>query len=480
MYTLINHTVSLIQRLHLTNERVLVFMPGYEHCERILRCVQSRYNVVCLHGGMTDDAIAKTRDIMSDPSIPVICCTTNMSETAVTFPGISVVIDSGMRSTIRNGNQLVQEWCDRGSMIQRAGRTGRTCPGTVYRLMIPEHFESMPLHKPSDHNYDPIVLYLLSKKKIDPVEVLGEKAMPTINKIRDMNITPDMYGFLFRCGLEIEQGVLLYRFMNQNTQYPDALIALMVLCLSIISMYQTKPMSWVYIGPEVAPKHRRQIWFTIRQEFCVRNDLLATVVRIVSWVFAQKNPKKSAGEFSLNFRSLRETRALYERVMKTCIPSIRNPCDLFRPGLWDDWGWKIQRFLFNNQPDADIMFIFDVMNDPQINENELGVFLGRGLTDLFRYHAFDYLPPDYKRKHQAVRLVANGRDIVLWTLPPDDYRNIPQTLITSIMGVRSGFRQKSVWKSEFCSVVDEIRNEVAFRPNMCGMQDAMSDFVSRI
>jgi len=477
MYALIDHTTSLIHRLDLREDRVLVFLPGHEYCNRLQRFIQSHHNTVCLHGGMSDDDINKTREIMSDPSIPVICCTTNMSETAITFPGISVVIDSGLRSVVSNGNQLEQEWCDRGSMIQRAGRTGRTRPGTVYRLMSREHFESMPLHKPPDHNYDPIVLYLLTKK-IHPVEVLGDKATPTMDKIQHMGITPDMYRYLFRCGMEIEQGVFMYRFMDHNAGCSDELVALMVLCMAIISMYQTRPMSWVYIPPDNTAKQRHAVWDSIRNRFCVRDDLLATIVQIVSWIFSQKDPKKSATKSSLNFRSLRETRVLYERVMKTCLPSVRHPCSLLHPGLWKDWGWKIRRFLYTNQPDSDIRFILCAMNDA-LTENDRD-FNGRGLVHPCRYLWMleERPPPDSHRIVCLVNTSGNFQETVLWTLAPNDYRDNQQTLCDSIMQRVLVFREKENWKKVFEDVVREIREEVAFRPNMCGMEDAMSDFLS--
>ena len=64
---------------------------------------------------------------------------TNVAETSLTIPGITIVIDSGMARIARFDpkrgiNTLFAEPISVSSADQRAGRAGRTAPGTCIRL----------------------------------------------------------------------------------------------------------------------------------------------------------------------------------------------------------------------------------------------------------------------------------------------------------------------------------------------------------
>ena len=69
-----------------------------------------------------------------------IILATNIAETSLTIPGVSVVIDWCVRNTCKYDTDrriecLQHVWCSKASAKQRMGRTGRTCEGTVYRLV---------------------------------------------------------------------------------------------------------------------------------------------------------------------------------------------------------------------------------------------------------------------------------------------------------------------------------------------------------
>ena len=126
---------------------VLIFMPGayeirrtIETCRRCLRPEDGPISFFPLHASLPvaeQDAATGTC-----PHRKVIV-STNVAETSLTIEGVHHVIDSGRvrmhRFDVRRGlNVLLVESVSRASADQRAGRAGRTAPGTCVRLWSAE------------------------------------------------------------------------------------------------------------------------------------------------------------------------------------------------------------------------------------------------------------------------------------------------------------------------------------------------------
>ncbi len=125
----------------------LVFMPGAFEIDRTVDAVRAALrgvpgggavDVVPLHGSMPPDR----QDQAVAPPAPgrrKVIVATNVAETSITIPGVRMVVDSGLarvfRVDPRRGlNVLRTEPVSRASADQRAGRAGRTAPGTCVRL----------------------------------------------------------------------------------------------------------------------------------------------------------------------------------------------------------------------------------------------------------------------------------------------------------------------------------------------------------
>ncbi len=120
---------------------VLVFMPGAYEIARTIEAVRARPEskgrlFLPLHGELSprdqDAAVARH-------GRPKVVVSTNVAETSLTIDGVRLVIDSGLaripRHDPRRGiNTLLVEKISRASADQRAGRAGRTAPGTCVRL----------------------------------------------------------------------------------------------------------------------------------------------------------------------------------------------------------------------------------------------------------------------------------------------------------------------------------------------------------
>ncbi len=125
----------------------LVFMPGGYEIDRTIDAVRAQlrgvpggaaFDVVGLHGSMPPDR----QDAAVAPAARgrrKVIVATNVAETSITIPGIRMVVDSGLARSFRVDprrglNTLRVEPVSRASADQRAGRAGRTAPGTCVRL----------------------------------------------------------------------------------------------------------------------------------------------------------------------------------------------------------------------------------------------------------------------------------------------------------------------------------------------------------
>ena len=133
---------ALGQLLPSTRGNVLCFLPGAREigatiaaCEPIAR--SQDVTLVPLHGSL--DAGEQDAALTPDTARRRIIIATNIAETSLTVPGVSVVIDSGLQKVARYDadraiDSLTTERITLDSADQRAGRAARLGPGTVRRL----------------------------------------------------------------------------------------------------------------------------------------------------------------------------------------------------------------------------------------------------------------------------------------------------------------------------------------------------------
>ena len=130
---------------------VLVFMPGAYEIARTVEAIRGKkcareFAVLPLHGELR----ANEQDAaVSDVGQRKVVVATNVAETSITIDGIRVVIDSGLariaRYDPRRGiDTLLIERISQASAAQRAGRGGRTAPGTCLRLWTEKEHAARP------------------------------------------------------------------------------------------------------------------------------------------------------------------------------------------------------------------------------------------------------------------------------------------------------------------------------------------------
>jgi hypothetical protein len=90
-----------------------------------------------------------------------VILTTNASESSITVSDVDTIICCGMHKSMEyssklHRSQLRNTWISKASATQRAGRTGRVRPGTVYRLYPSSLYQKFVEHETSEIHRTPL------------------------------------------------------------------------------------------------------------------------------------------------------------------------------------------------------------------------------------------------------------------------------------------------------------------------------------
>ena len=154
---LLSKIESTIQRVlsNRVNGDILIFLPG----EKIIKdCMQKLYkssfarkiHIIPLYGRLAKEEQERVFDSAPLGKKKVII-STNIAETSVTIPGITVVIDSGLAklnyySPRTFTSSLIETPVSKSSCNQRKVRAGRTQEGTCYRLYPRKDYETRQMY----------------------------------------------------------------------------------------------------------------------------------------------------------------------------------------------------------------------------------------------------------------------------------------------------------------------------------------------
>lgn len=133
---------------------VLVFLPGAAEIRRAQEAcatlaAQSDLLLLPLHGELS--AAEQDRAVRPAEKRKIIL-STNVAETSVTIEGVVAVVDSGLariagHSPWSGVRRLDVSRISQAAAVQRAGRAGRTRPGSCLRLYTAQDFAARPLHE---------------------------------------------------------------------------------------------------------------------------------------------------------------------------------------------------------------------------------------------------------------------------------------------------------------------------------------------
>jgi ATP-dependent helicase HrpB len=120
---------------------VLCFLPGAREIRQTVDALaadaaRSGFDVLPLHGGLPGDEQDRA---LAPGGHPRVIVATNIAETSLTVPDVTVVVDAGLQrvsrfDAARGLDVLVTERITRDAADQRAGRAGRVSAGRAIRL----------------------------------------------------------------------------------------------------------------------------------------------------------------------------------------------------------------------------------------------------------------------------------------------------------------------------------------------------------
>eukprot|EP00516_Mucochytrium_quahogii_P000353 CAMPEP_0203746210 /NCGR_PEP_ID=MMETSP0098-20131031/1717_1 /ASSEMBLY_ACC=CAM_ASM_000208 /TAXON_ID=96639 /ORGANISM=" , Strain NY0313808BC1" /LENGTH=1770 /DNA_ID=CAMNT_0050634215 /DNA_START=136 /DNA_END=5448 /DNA_ORIENTATION=+ len=153
--------VELVHKLiHESTSAILVFVGGmadivdlttaFDDVNEVTKFTNANtpfINVIPIHSSIPYE---EQMDAWSEPKereVKVIIAT-NSAESSLTLPDVDTVICLGIRREVEFNQEsktsgLAYRWISKASATQRAGRTGRTRPGVVYRLYTNKSWEMM-------------------------------------------------------------------------------------------------------------------------------------------------------------------------------------------------------------------------------------------------------------------------------------------------------------------------------------------------
>lgn len=163
--------IALVRAKGILGTGVLIFVSGIADIVELQSRFEGldRYEIVAIHSDIPFEEQEAALTPPEPHQVKVILAT-NAAESSVTLPNVDVVICLGthkavcykagdiLRSTLEN------TWVSKSSAIQRAGRTGRIRPGTVYRLYTKALYERFVDFEEAEIHRKPLHETVLSLK----------------------------------------------------------------------------------------------------------------------------------------------------------------------------------------------------------------------------------------------------------------------------------------------------------------------------
>ena len=187
-----DRTVSLVRKALRGHQHgdVLAFLPGAAEIRRAAAALEGAVSVeVCpLYGDLAP--AAQDRAVTPGKGRKVVLAT-NIAESSLTIPGVSIVVDSGEQKISRHDpglgvDRLELTKISQRSAEQRTGRAGRTGPGFAYRAWTEAAHKLLPVDDQSEIlriDLAGVLIEVLTWSSSDPAS-FGWYESPTEGQLR--------------------------------------------------------------------------------------------------------------------------------------------------------------------------------------------------------------------------------------------------------------------------------------------------------
>lgn len=477
--------------------RILVFCASASQCQQLAECFDREFeNCVAYYGKMESESKEKVTRLFENFKKSFILFCTNALETSVTIKNVNFVFDFGKRFVCR-GKVLRMEWCDQSSMIQRAGRTGRTCDGVVVRLMSLSFFNELPEIQDVKYDFDSILLTMYKKKKTKMMKKLFsddrdiyeqfEERLRRLN-IYSYGLNPLKFDYVYRYRNEthMEDAVLLYKLYNRRYKYSPNELFFLYLTIALIISMNINNYPLFYIPKEM--RGRKQTFFrNICRVFDKprHQDELRTYVNIIFNAFIHGTSFVQL--YHLNNKFVKDVKRRFLKYWNDAITYCKiTDLNTFMTSYLNIAGEEQLSFMYHDEFETIQKFLlyyshFEIHSVPRLvgYEHAFAIHEAVPFDDIITYSV-----NRVNIKIRSVHIQHNMYDdhveerLVLWTNM--DVPSVAEYHKKDIMQYVECMNDKRYWKSEFQMTIEEIENEVAYRPGNCKMLETMTEFYSRV
>lgn len=520
---MVNHVVELLKN-YPHHHRVLVFLYTHDQCDKMaleLKSFTSSYNqgkTFALYGGM-DKQDLKTWHTFLENEKNFIVFSTNVAETSITIPNLSLIIDFGIRC-IQQNNRIIYNHCPQSNLIQRSGRTGRTCSGTVLRCMNQEDFLSRPERDHPEYNWDMIILTILLSKH-DPCQLLPNH-IPISSilqkfkfyRILDENGKLDhlLINFIVNSPLLLKNSCHLYYFLkNKHKQYlSDPQFVLYLISIAIIDQMETRMSRIYYYSYDDLKINKNKFLDKLKKNFLTKQlqDELVLYINIFLSCMLNEKPVEISNAFSFNFRFLRQISSSITKLwhfiyttptQETWQLSVRRHVvmktefDLKRKTrfqiyqLRNNYIETLRSWFFINPLTPRFYLMNDLFWRPNFivetcnciippfmnmyNNNRCILMLSYDDTDIYQW---------FDPTHQLTNIITLS--FTLYTFLPSPMNlfilNLNGNIKKAFFNLNYFRKTKELTRKKFKLVLEDIIEDVAYRPGFWKMSQSIQEFLS--
>lgn len=340
--------------LHAIKEKpgdVLVFIPSESWGDALkvsLIAPNIEVHVLSSNSGNHDIILSGNMN----PRIRRIILATNIAESSITIPGISIVIDTGLTNSLKTTSKgkgiLEIGFTSHGEMTQRKGRCGRLYDGDYYAMMSKSLYDSMlphPIIKLQAEEEQYYALKLIAAKLPADI-ILGiteRKYNGMLDYFKSIELV-DTAGDITSYGMEVLQlrinSIMLALFFVESIRLIDPVERLLfTIIAALIQAKETSPNCFFFDPAKINSirstcKEPDMIPMGVLKKLYMRehhrdymhgeSDLLGLVGRAIDFIMALDGSKKLSDyckEQSLTLKFWHEFETTFNKIVRSTIKS---------------------------------------------------------------------------------------------------------------------------------------------------------------
>lgn len=476
--------------------RILVFCWSSTQCDTLTDLFENEFDNCHSYYGKQDDQIKiNMMSLFNDSEQNFLIFCTNALETSVTIKDVNYIFDFGKQFVYSN-KVLKLKWCDQSSMIQRAGRTGRTCNGRVIRLMSKDFYNSLPFLEENHYDFESILLTMYKKKKMELAQYIfsnNDICQQFQERLSQLNIHENKslkfdFVYRYRYDMNMENALLLFKLYKRRFMYTYNELFFLYLTTALLISMDVSNFPLFYIPKEKRRNDKKRKFFKdIRKRFDPNSyhDELRTYLNII--LNALIHGKSFIQSNHLNNKCIQDVRKRFLRYWNDSITHCRieNMEHFLVSHLNIKKDLCDMSFMYNYEMENVHKFLLyhsHFERQPCVLDHAQGL-------EYEHHNAIHELVPWIRSEFVWIiklNIVNIQHDIesdiidhklVLWTRVPHD---VKKRYASELEYYSKLNEDRSMWKMEFQNCVEEIEEEVAYRPGKYKMLEARDAFYERI